>query len=476
MLSHCATRATSTYWLWLLTFGAVGCETTSMVGVDAAVDTASDTLVPPDAASRDAEQPDAISPEAARDASSDAANLDSGVDADEPDPEPSGEACIASRCGDGLCQDLETCETCAIDCTCDAQGLRQSSYRRVVAPSSPPRPAEGRWVTAGDYRYASIDAEVRNHYSNVPAFNADDSLILLSGSVAPLVDAATLERIRTVDLRGLETHHAWLNRPENRTRIFAVSDHAAYLVDAITDERELLMDFSADYDQVTFGPGEGSVSTDDRMVALVGRRGNDAFLLAFDLCDRRVVGSKRMAGRWPSSSSQPHFDYAMISRSGEWVLVNTRYDTRGGIVRYDTTFTDELVLTELGKHSDACVDQNGDEVVVSLTRPPRAFRIRDGAEQVLPTLEDRYGGHVSCQNTSRPGWVYITRHDSKEMLALRLDDSGTIERFGWHFSSEHDYRAEAHACSSRDGSRIIFNSDWGDPERANGSYLVERAR
>ena len=384
---------------------------------------------------------------------------------------------LEQGCGDGLCMLQETCTTCPADCSCDALGIEQSPYIKTSAPQSVSRPTSSSPVTSGGLRYTLVDAETRNYYSNVPAFNADDTLLLLSGSRAPLYDAETLVKVRHINASFFKGHRAWLNLPEHRTKMFGASLTAVYLYDVLTDDRELLYDFSEEYDEIRFGPGEGSVSNDDRMVALVGKKGGHAHVMAFDLVKKKVVGKKVFTGRWPEDEAKPRFDYAMISASGHWVVVNTRNSGSGGHMRYDLTFQDELQVTPLGKHADVCVNQAGEEVLIALSSPSHGmYRLSDGQKQQLPTFPDRYGGHISCQNTSRPGWAYVGRSGTEELLALKLDDTETVERFGWHFSTQHDYRAEAHACPSRDGSRVVFNSDWGSESRANGAYIVERAR
>ena len=383
-----------------------------------------------------------------------------------------------SGCGDGVCGPSETCTICAADCSCERQGIPQSPYVKTDAPRSIPRPTTSSPVVHGGLRYTLLDPDLRHYYSNVPSFNADDSLIVLGGSRGSLYDAKTLRKVRDINAAAFSPgHRAWLNTPANRTKQFGVSQTAAYLFDVMTDKRELLKDFSDEYEDLKFGPGEGSVSNDDTTVALVGKKDGDAHVMAFDLVGKRVLGKKVFKGRWPRGEEKPRFDHAMISASGKWVVLNIRNHDSGGHLRYDTAFKTELQVTPVGKHSDVCVNQAGEDVLVALSSPTHGmYRLSDGQKQQLPTLNQRYAGHVSCQNTKRPGWAYVSRKDTKELMALKLDDTKTVERFGWHFSTEHNYSAEAHGGASRDGSRMIFNSDWGDTGRLPVAYLVEKVR
>jgi hypothetical protein len=99
-------------------------------------------------------------------------------------------------------------------------------------------------------------------------------------------------------------------------------------------------------------------------------------------------------------------------------------------------------------------------------------RLRDGkvTELTDPDNEASFW-HASARNTRRPGWVYITyargpanagRRFAGEIVALKLDGSGTVQRFGHYHSSGKPYRAEAHGVPSPDGRRVIFASDWVD--------------
>src|SRR5437588_5369235 len=76
---------------------------------------------------------------------------------------------------------------------------------------------------------------------------------------------------------------------------------------------------------------------------------------------------------------------------------------------------------------------------------------------------------VSCRDTARPGWCYVTyRWQSQparfngEIVAVKLDGSQSVERFGQTRTINGDapYDDQPHAVPSRDGTRIIFASDW----------------
>lgn len=99
-------------------------------------------------------------------------------------------------------------------------------------------------------------------------------------------------------------------------------------------------------------------------------------------------------------------------------------------------------------------------------------RLSDGKVTSLTDGKNEAGfSHASARNTARPGWVYVSyaagvaqtgRRFAGEIVAVKLDGSGTVERFGHHHSTGKPYRAEAHGVPSPDGQRVLFASDWLD--------------
>lgn len=103
---------------------------------------------------------------------------------------------------------------------------------------------------------------------------------------------------------------------------------------------------------------------------------------------------------------------------------------------------------------------------------------------------DRFGKqsfHTSCRNILRPGWAYFSEYayvnathpitfyngvsNYNEIIAVRLDGSGTIERFGKeHHQTDSNFNGDtndyydraAMAVPSRKGDRVVFASDWED--------------
>ena len=131
------------------------------------------------------------------------------------------------------------------------------------------------------------------------------------------------------------------------------------------------------------------------------------------------------------------------------------------------------------KHADMALDPfDHDEDVLlggracpgsSISRVVKV-RLRDGKVTALsdPVNEASFM-HGSARNTGRPGWFYVTyargtpgkRFDG-EIVAVKMDGSGAVERFGHYHSTASVYRSQAQAVPSADGRRVLFASDWAE--------------
>jgi hypothetical protein len=117
-------------------------------------------------------------------------------------------------------------------------------------------------------------------------------------------------------------------------------------------------------------------------------------------------------------------------------------------------------------------------------------RLRDGAVTSLTdpgnwsgTPLEAYADHISAQNQSLPGWVFVTygywvgektyRYED-EVIAVSLDGKQRVQRLA-HLHSDFDnqistncastdsdfnYRSEPHGAPSPDGKRLAFASNW----------------
>ena len=133
------------------------------------------------------------------------------------------------------------------------------------------------------------------------------------------------------------------------------------------------------------------------------------------------------------------------------------------------------------KHADMALDpfDNNEDVLLGGRACPGSslgrvvkVRLRDGKVTELTKPENEAGfSHGSARATQRPGWFYVTytrastsigRRFGGEIVAVKMDGSGTVQRFAHYHSTAGAYRAQAHGVPSPDGRRILFASDWAE--------------
>ncbi|HHQ48745.1 MAG TPA: hypothetical protein ENK19_07665, partial [Acidobacteria bacterium] len=248
------------------------------------------------------------------------------------------------------------------------------------------------------------------------------------------------------------------------------------------------------YDTVKLGPGEGNLDISDRVVALVGKKGEDLDVIVVDLGSGAVVTTRTFPGAWgPGDPAMPeHIDWVSVSQSGQYVVIDwdtgppwdpQPFDGHFGVEVYDTlTMTFERRLVRYGNHGDLGFTPAREEVYVQFWGDHgtiNAYHLDDGRIDVIATDPDFGWGdaHLSCRNIFRPGWAYLSTDPSKGgmILAVKLDGSGTVELFGHHESSAASYAKSPMPVPSPDGRRVMFKSDFGNSSDPDEVYEFEAA-
>ena len=293
-------------------------------------------------------------------------------------------------------------------------------------------------------------ANVRHSYAKTQPWNADGSLIKLAGWPSPILDGETYELINWLTPTG--GHHVWSNTDPNT--LYGESGNVVYKVDARTGAFTALREFP-EYDSLEFGPWEANISNDDRYMALAGQSGNDMVLIVYDLQNDDIVATRRFAGKWGQ------FDWVSMSQSGEYVVVNWVYPVGGlflgAVESYDRNLNLLAELSPQGEHGDIGYDVDGNEVYVQVN-PITAYRL-DTGEPTVVLSGSPYWGHISCRNLNRPGWCYASVTASKEVFAIKLDGSETVQMFS--YTQMESSSLSSLAVPSPDGTKVLFRSDWG---------------
>jgi hypothetical protein len=315
--------------------------------------------------------------------------------------------------------------------------------------------------------FGTSGQRLRHHYTTDQTFNSDGSLVKFAGYPAAILDGETFEFLYWSSIPKSAT---WSNLDPNI--MYGVSGNTLVRYNVETSQRTTLHTFP--YDEISYGFNKGNMSNDDRYIGLIGETGNDLTLIVFDILNNEVLATEHIGNinlAWFSVSPLGNYAVTSFSEDGS--------DVDQGLKVYDIDLTNYRHVNDYTTHADLGIDAYGNEVYVSFgdvtTRQNdyylKMVRLSDGL--VTPLFHYTsdtgvWGGHVSCRNTDRPGYAYVTESccdtdGKREMFAIKLDDSNIIERFGMHHSDKDPgYGHSAMGVPNRDGSIMIFGSNWED--------------
>ncbi len=326
-------------------------------------------------------------------------------------------------------------------------------------------------------------------YAKVQTWNSDGTKILLAGWPGALLDGETYEVIGDVWPPG--GHYTWANTNPN---IVIGSNNPNYdgnciaQTDVNTNVTSLVHCFS-EYEFVSHGAGEGNISNDDRYMALQCRKPNGAMEIAcYDFVTNTKVSSMS-APVWPNNVT--------MTQSGNYVIV--QWDVHGtgpaqGTWAYNRSDMSPVrnLAPQGGSHFDYGYDTQGNEVMAgpaSGTRQIIMVRIDNGAvTNLLADNQMSWYIHISCRNLDRPGWAYLTefadpntqtfKPNYQKIFAVKLDpnanDNAVTETFAHvHHSPHVNYQRSPFGTPNRDGSKVMFRSDWmGNSSSEINAYVA----
>ena len=324
-------------------------------------------------------------------------------------------------------------------------------------------------------------SKLRHRYAKNQPWNADGTLIMTDGSPSKILDGNTYQVLYESNTKAL-----WSNTEPNYT-YDAAANSAFVKKNIVTGVTTTLRTFS-NYSSISVGNNEGNLSNDDRYVALIGTSGANKTVIIYDILNDNIISTR--------SLGTANIDWVSVSQSGNFVVISGYADGSGpnqGIKSYDKFMNNERHLYNGRPHGDIGYDAQGNEVYVayqgingySLSYARLDNGVKQGLFPYTGANGDRglWGGHISTRNINRPGWAYVSEqgHPSdinryeatREIFAIKLDNSQTIERFAKHNSNLNAnaaYNHQAHGVPNRDGTRVIFASNWDDTNLKNNSY------
>jgi hypothetical protein len=338
---------------------------------------------------------------------------------------------------------------------------------------------------------------LRHHYSKTQPWNSDGTRVILAeDDENPLLDGKTyqIQSTPTPPLKGGQGPKSrWSCKDPNK--MFKINGNTWYHIDVAANIQTTKFTFS-DYSQLNLR-NEGNLSYDDKYVALAGQKisspngSADLWVVLFNVETNTIVDEIMFANRYNTISI---IDWVSMSPSGEYVVIKW-YDATGlGVDVYkfpNNVLTFHRELSARSAHGDIGVDSEGNDVWVvaesdGTNHPGVGLSMYDLETGDYTTLLDEQSGgspyqavHVSCRNYKRPGWAYISTSTQSsnpmEILAVKLDGSKTVERYGYSHNNYFDGRSAVVPVPNPDGTKVMFNSNWhgANSDSPTHSYVAE---
>jgi len=327
-----------------------------------------------------------------------------------------------------------------------------------------------------------------HRYSSSQAWNADQSLLAIVNGCNGFcfLDGHTYEPLFR---RSVPNECEW--HPQVASSMICVAGNEIYNWAPHGDTKTALY-VAAGYVNLQFGPYKGNPSADgSKIVVRATSKAGTLVAFAYDI-SRRIKYPDIDLSALPGKNG-----YCSISPSGRYIFCAQTTESgneeahvftiEGGPIQYWTEH-------HRPGHGDMTIDADGSDVYVGISKAePDKFhvikrRLNDGSVVDLAP----YGNaqHVSTRNTSLPGWAFVSyagtyeetaAHPSwapfyQEVVALRIDGSGTIRRIAQTRNQKHDYWSETHASPSPDATQVIWSSNWGKAGGPVADYVTRLSR
>ena len=328
------------------------------------------------------------------------------------------------------------------------------------------------------------------------AWNSDMSLLRLTGRI---YDAETLREIPLTKDKSSGEVNTLMKAPEslrwsknnpNVLYVMSGGDNAFsnkfYELTINVNRTEITSKVIYDLGTINkghfrMGHGEGNIDYADRYVVLSATNGNDIYATLLDIKEKHLVwGPKKVP------LTKDYIDWISISPSGNYILVSSfnKDKKHGGdgtsqVELYNRNFEKIRVLANNAGHGDIGRNDLKEDVYVQWEQDGySAYNLK--TKETIQLLDFKVGSaHVSCRNHKRKGWCYISSSYKgfREIFALKLDESKKVQRFAKSYArgdengNNYIYSKYPTGIPSPDGTRVLFWSDYGNPEGYTYRYM-----
>ena len=328
---------------------------------------------------------------------------------------------------------------------------------------------------------------MKNEYSRVQSFNADESLLLVRSTesfwyVYDVASFLPLGQVPAVVEPRWDTQDPYLLYyfEDTQLKSYDLSNGR------IAQIREFADDVSDEDVVAVWTRYEGSPSFDTRYWGLMAQNSGWELIefLIYDIEEDTVVIREMHPGY--------SVDHVTMSPLGNYFLASfDHYCERGvlgsdanpcGLMIYNRNLEKGRGLLRIIGHYDTGLDAAGREVIVYQDIDTDHISMLDLVTGMITPLvpidfsHTSIGFHFSGRAFNSPGWALVSTYNGghpqdvtwmdDSIFALELKANGRVIRLAhtqsvYDESVEKDYWAEPHASVNRDFTRIIFTSNWG---------------
>ncbi len=312
-----------------------------------------------------------------------------------------------------------------------------------------------------------------HRYSSAQAWNADQSLLLISSGCSGLcfLDGKTY---KPLFFRTRSDSCEW--HPVNPDDMICVGDNTIRIWSPRADADSILFTATR-YKDLQFGPGKGNPSLDGNRIAVRAMSSSGKLVVfVFDLLTKNKFADIDLS-QLPGTNS-----YCTIAPLGEKVVcLQTLADEtqQTFIIGKEGNLIQSWLENHRPGHGDMTVGPDGAEIMVGISksRPDKyqviARRLDNGA--VTPLLPYGAATHVSLRAIKRTEWAIVSyegdpekiaKHPkrapyARQIVAVALDGSGRVRLIAQTNNIKADYNSETHGSPSPDGTQVIWSSNWG---------------
>ncbi len=322
-----------------------------------------------------------------------------------------------------------------------------------------------------------------HEYSKTQPWNADASLYKFYSTA--IYDAQTHQLLYQIQDAGSIYPTYWSNT--NPDLLYGFMENGDLKTYSVSQQQVRLFDHiyadettRTDYEYFKLGPGEANIDNNDRYVAFVGKLNTDMDVIVYDLQQQHILHKETFNGAWGNGPAHApdYVDWVSVSQSGNYIVImwnhntcsaNNPFNGHYGIEVYDRNMNFLRRIADYGNHGDFGIAQDGEEVFVQFWGPTGSmnmYYLNRQERVVLMNHSDfsNFAAHISGRNLNRPGWIYANISDQYigVTIAVKLDNSGTVEYFGHHYSSCDNYLKSPMPVPNPNGNKIMFKSDFGN--------------